>query len=218
MNNVLKMLTLDFSLIRPYSKSLLIVFLAPLIILYSTQDFVSGLVICMSIMAMTSNYAFSVAEKNDLNRLYGLIPVTKKDIVNGRYLFTALAGIFAAILMTVLNTLIMSVAKISFSIEDLIVALSVGLGIYMFFTAIQLPGFFKFGAIKGRFISFIPFLGLFLVSAIVQGLSPESLDKLPDMAVLNSPYSLFAISILLDIVFYAISIGISQKIYDRMEL
>ena len=218
MNNVLKMLTLDFSLIKPYSKSLLIVFLAPLIILYSTKDFVSGLVVCMSIMAMTSNYAFSVAEKNDLNRLYGLIPVAKKDIVNGRYLFTALTGIFAAIFMTILNTLIMSVAKISFSMEDMIVALSVGLGIYMFFTAIQLPGFFKFGAIKGRFISFIPFLGLFLVSAIAQGLSPESLDKLPDIAVLNSPYSLLVISILLDIIFYAISIGISQRIYDRMEL
>ncbi len=218
MNKVLKMLTLDFSLIKPYSKSLLIAFLAPLVVLYTTKDFVSGLVVCMSILAMTSNYTFSVAEKNDLNRLYGLIPVTKKDIVNGRYLFTALTGVFAVICVTILNTLIMTVSKISFSIEDLIVALSVGLGIYMFFTAIQLPGFFKFGAIKGRFISFIPFLGMILVSAIAQGLNPESLDKLPDIAVLNNPYSLLVISVLLDIIFYGISIGISQRIYDRMEL
>ena len=218
MNNVIKMVKLDISLIKPYSKSLLIVFLTPLIVIFSIQDIISGIIFCMSIIAMTSSYTFSIAEKNDLNRLYGLLPITKKDIVTGRYMFSALTGVVAALFGVVMNVAVLTFTKKSFSYEDLVIALSVGLMLYTLFTAIQLPGFFKFGAIKGRFITFIPFLGMFLVGVIAKGVNPESLQNLPDIAVLNNVSAFFAVSILLDIVIYGISMGITQKLYDRMEL
>lgn len=218
MNNVIKMIKLDISLIKPYSKSLLIVFLVPLIVIIGTQDIISGLIFCMSIMAMTSSYTFSIAEKNDLNRLYGLLPVTKKDIVTGRYMFSALTGIVAVLSGLVMNVATLTSTKKSFSYQDMVIAVSVGLTLFTLFTAIQLPGFFKFGAIKGRFITFIPFLGMFLVGVIAKGVNPENLQKLPDIAVLNNVSAFFAVSILLDIVIYGISMGITQKLYDRMEL
>lgn len=218
MNNALKLVKLDLSLIKPYSKSLLIVLLAPLIVIYSMQDIVSGIIFCMSMMAMTSNYTFSIAEKNDLNRLYGLIPVTKKDIVTGRYIFSATAGILTALMGLVLNIIVLILTNHKITLEDTTVAISVGLLMYFFFTAIQLPGFFKFGAIKGRFISFIPFIGLFLVSVIAKGVDPETLSKLPTIAVLNNAYAFFVVSILLDIIFYGISIGVTLKMYEKMEL
>ncbi len=218
MNNALKLVKLDLSLIKPYSKSLLIVLLAPLIVIYSMQDIVSGIIFCMSMMAMTSNYTFSIAEKNDLNRLYGLIPVTKKDIVTGRYIFSATAGILTALMGLVLNIIVLTLTNHKITLEDTTVAISVGLLMYFFFTAIQLPGFFKFGAIKGRFISFIPFIGLFLVSVIAKGVDPETLSKLPTIAVLNNAYAFFVVSILLDIIFYGISMGVTLKMYEKMEL
>lgn len=218
MNNVIKMIKLDISLIKPYSKSLLIVFLVPLIVIIGTQDIISGLIFCMSIMAMTSSYTFSIAEKNDLNRLYGLLPVTKKDIVTGRYMFSALTGVVAVLSGLVMNVATLTFTKKSFSYQDMVIAVSVGLTLFTLFTAIQLPGFFKFGAIKGRFITFIPFLGMFLVGVIAKGVNPENLQKLPDIAVLNNVSAFFAVSILLDIVIYGISMGITQKLYDRMEL
>ncbi len=218
MINVFKMVKLDFSLIKPYMKTMLVVLIAPVIIMYSTQDVVSSLVLCMSIMAMTSNYTFSIAEKNDLNRLYGLIPVSKKDIVMGRYMFTALTGIAAVIVGVIINTIILTTAKKDIPIDEMLIAVSVSFFMYILFTAIELPGLFKLGAIKGRFISFIPFIGMFLVGVVAQRVSPESLEKLPDLAVLNNNYALFACFILLDIIIYGISIGISQRIYDKMEL
>ncbi len=218
MNNVLKMLSLDISLIKPYSKSLLVVFIAPLIIILSTQDIVSGFIFCMSIMAMTSNYTFSIAEKNDLNRLYGLLPVTRKDIVGGRYLFSALAGLIAAIFGSIMNIAFFILTKKPFNMEEVIASVSVGLTMYMLFTAVQLPAYFKFGAIKGKFISFIPFLGIFLVGIIAKGIKPETMEKLSNIAVLNNTTALFAIFLLLDIVLYSISIGVAQRIYNKMEL
>ncbi|WP_027629580.1 ABC-2 transporter permease [Ruminiclostridium cellobioparum] len=218
MNNVIKMIKLDISLIKPYSKSLLIVFLVPLIVIFGTQDIISGVIFCMSIMAMTSSYTFSIAEKNDLNRLYGLLPVTKRDIVTGRYMFSALTGVIAVLFGVVMNVVILTFTKKSFSYQDTVIAVSVGLMLYTLFTAIQLPGFFKFGAIKGRFITFIPFIGMFLVGVIAKGVSPENLQKIPDIAVLNNVSAFFAVSILLDIVIYGISMGFTQKLYDGMEL
>jgi hypothetical protein len=182
------------------------------------QDIVPGIIFCMSMMAMTSNYTFSIAEKNDLNRLYGLIPVTKKDIVAGRYMFSAAGGILAALIGLVLNIIVLTLTNHKFTLEETIVGISVGLLMYFFFTAIQLPGFFKFGAIKGRFISFIPFVGLFFVSVIARGVDPESLSKLPTIAVLNNAYAFFVVSILLDIIFYGISMGVTLKMYEKMEL
>jgi len=217
MNNVLKMLRLDISLIKPYSKSLLVVFIAPLIIICSTQDIVSGVIFCMTIMTMTSNYTFSIAEKNDLNRLYGLLPVSKKDIVAGRYLFSALSGLIAVIFGSVMSIIFFFLTKRPFALEEVIVSVSAGLTLYMLFTAVQLPAFFKFGAIKGRFISFIPFLGIFLVGIMARGVKPETMEKLSGIAVLNNTTALFVSSILLDIVLYGISMGITQRIYDRME-
>lgn len=218
MNNVIKMIKLDISLIKPYSKSLLIVFLVPLIVIFGTQDIISGVIFCMSIMAMTSSYTFSIAEKNDLNRLYGLLPVTKRDIVTGRYMFSALTGVIAVLFGVVMNVVILTFTKKSFSYQDTVIAVSVGLMLYTLFTAIQLPGFFKFGAIKGRFITFIPFIGMFLVGVIAKGVSPENLQRIPDIAVLNNVSAFFAVSILLDIVIYGISMGFTQKLYDGMEL
>lgn len=219
MNNVIKMIKFDISLIKPYCKSLLLIFLVLLIFIISTtQDIISGVIFCMSIMAMTSSYTFSIAEKNDLNRLYGLLPVTKKDIVTGRYMFSALTGIVAVLSGVVMNIAVLIFTKKSFSYEDIVIAVSVGLTLFTLFTAIQLPGFFKFGAIKGRFITFIPFLGMFLVGVLTKGINPENFQKFPDIAVLNNVSAFFAISILLDIVIYGISMGITQKLYDRMEL
>ncbi len=219
MNNVIKMIKFDISLIKPYYKSLLFIFLVLLIFIISTtQDIISGIIFCMSIMAMTSNYTFSIAEKNDLNRLYGLLPVTKKDIVTGRYMFLALTGVVAVLSGVVMNIAVLIFTKKSFSYEDMVIAVSVGLTLFILFTAIQLPGFFKFGAIKGRFITFIPFLGMFLVGVITKGVNPENFQKFPDIAVLNNVSAFFAVSILLDIVIYGISMGIAQKLYAGMEL
>ncbi len=218
MNNVIKMIKLDISLIKPYSKSLLIVFLVPLIVISGTQDIISGIIFCMSIMAMTSSYTFSIAEKNDLNRLYGLLPVTKRDIVTGRYMFSALIGVIAVLYGVIINAVVLTLTKKSFSYQDTVIAVSVGLILYTLFTAIQLPGLFKFGAIKGRFITFIPFLGIFLVGVIAKGVDLENLQKIPDIAVLNNVSAFFAVSILLDIIIYGISMGFTQKLYDGMEL
>lgn len=41
---------------------------------------------------MASGYTFSISEKNGMERLYGILPITKKEFVLGRYLYTIIMG------------------------------------------------------------------------------------------------------------------------------
>lgn len=217
MSNILKLVRMDRALIKPYNKYFLVVLLAPLIVVYSFKEFIPGIVFCMVMVSMTSIYTFTIAEKNDLNRLYGLLPVNKSDIVLGRYLFTAILGLAGAIVSVAVNSIILILFKVSFTLEDILYGLGVGLILYFFFTAVQLPGYFKLGAIKGRFFSFIPLLGLFFMGELVKALNVGDSPGYT-VEVLNNPYGMLVCSVLLCVALYGISIGITQKLYNNMEL
>ncbi len=217
MTSIFKIVKLDFALIKPYLKIILIALVSPLIIMNTTKDMVSGILFLMCFMAMTSGYTFSVAEKNDLSRLYGLLPISRNDIVIGKYLFIFIEGIILNLVGISANTIILTIKKVNFTSSDILIGLSVGYFVYFFFTAIQLPFLFKFGGIKGRFFSFLPFLGIFSISEIAKRLSPDKLTELSSIAILNNPYGLLVSSILISIILYCFSVGISQKIYCRLE-
>ncbi len=217
MSSILKLLRLDKALIKPYNKYFLVIFLAPLIVIYSYKEFIPGIVFSMIMMSMTSAYTFTIAEKNDINRLYGLLPVSKKDIVLGRYIFTAILGFAGAFIAIIMNAIILTLAKIPLKTDDILYGFGAGLILYFFFTGVQLPGYFKLGSIKGRFLSFIPLVGLFFMGELVKALDLTDSYGFT-IEVLNNPYGMLACSILLCIALYGVSIGITQKIYGAMEL
>ncbi len=218
MGNILNLIKLDKAIMKPYYKYFLVIIIAPILVMLSYKNIVYGIIFAMTMAAMTSSYTFSVTEKNDLNRLYGLLPVNKKEIVSGRYIFTTLLGLVLLVISLALMLVIFVFFKIPFTIDEVITGISSGILIYSFFTAIQLPGYFKLGAIKGRAFNFLPFIGIFLIGSIADsiGLSSYTNTSLP--AILNNPFGMLAMAILLAVVLYCISIGITQRIYDKMEL
>lgn len=218
MNNILKLVQLDKALLKPYYKYFLVIIFGPLPMMFAYKDIMQSLVFATIMISMTSNYTFSVVEKNDLGRLYGLLPVSKKEIVFGRYIFTALMGLVAILISAVLNSILLTIMKVQFKIDEVIIGICVGIVLYSLFTTIQLPGFFKYGALKGKFFSFIPLIGLFSMAFIVNSINPTLVSKASPIAILNSPFGMLIIALLSAVVLYSISIGISQRLYDRMEL
>jgi ABC-2 type transport system permease protein len=217
MSSILKLIKLDKALIKPYYKYFLIFFLLPAFMAVSFKNITQSVVYAISLIAMTSSYTFTIAEKNDLNRLYGLLPVSKKDIVAGRYIFVILMGFVAILISLGSNLIALIITNVPFSIHEVIISISVGITLYALFTAIQLPGLFKFGAIKGRLLTLVPFIGIFIVGPTINNINSSSL-KNGSPAILNSTFGILMTSILLAVVLYGISIGICQRIYNKMEL
>ena len=77
---------LDFNLLKYYYKSICFTLLIPLAFILLYRTLAVGISFAMFMMAMSSIYTFSVADKNDMQRLYRILPVSVKALVCGKYL------------------------------------------------------------------------------------------------------------------------------------
>ena len=95
MSNILKATRLDFSLVKPYVKVIGFTMLLPIAFAAIKRSILTGVSFAMCFIAMTTGYTFSVTEKNSMERLYGILPVKKSEMVMGRYLFVIVLGVIA---------------------------------------------------------------------------------------------------------------------------
>ena len=63
MNPAMKCMKLDFMLLKPYVKSVLLVLLVPLMFPFFTGSLLEGLSFGVTVTAMTTAYTFSISEK-----------------------------------------------------------------------------------------------------------------------------------------------------------
>ena len=61
----------------------------------------------MCFIAMTTGYTFSVTEKNSMERLYGILPVKKSEMVMGRYLFVIVLGVIALVVSLITQPIVL---------------------------------------------------------------------------------------------------------------
>ncbi|MEG0230335.1 MAG: ABC-2 transporter permease, partial [Oscillospiraceae bacterium] len=93
MNTIFKTARLDSYLVKPYLKTICYTLLLPIIFSAINRSLLTGISFAMCLIAMTTAYTFSITEKNDMQRLYGLLPVRKNDLVIGRYVFIIFMGL-----------------------------------------------------------------------------------------------------------------------------
>ena len=163
MNNIWKSAKLDFSLVKPYVKTICFTMVLPVVFAAINRSLLTGISFAMCFIAMTTGYTFSITEKNSMERLYGILPIRKSDMVIGRYIFIIIMGLTALIFSLIAHPVILTILGESISIFDYISAAVIGIFLFALYTVFQLPGYYKFGSIKGRVFMYIPVAG-FLIS------------------------------------------------------
>ena len=216
MSNIWKSAKLDFSLVKPYVKTICFTMILPVVFAAVNRSLLTGISFAMCFIAMTTGYTFSVAEKNSMERLYGILPIRKSDMVIGRYLFIIIMGLTALIFSLVAHPVILTILGENVSIYDFISAAVTGIFLFALYTVFQLPGYYKFGSIKGRVFMYIPVAG-FLITLLLITKIPVGESRLL-FAVINSPVLLMLFALVLVIVMYIISILVSVKILKNKEM
>lgn len=169
----------------------------------------------MCFIAMTTGYTFSVTEKNSMERLYGILPVKKSEMVMGRYLFVVVLGVIALVVSLITQPIVLRALGETVEPFDIISAAIGGLFLFALYTVFQIPGYYKFGSIKGRVFMYIPVAG-FLVTLF---LFPQMPADRAFMTILGgSPVFLVASVIVLVIVMYAVSVWFSIRIMKNKEI
>lgn len=211
MNQSIKCMKLDFLLLKPYLKSMLLVFLVPLIFPFLTGTLFDGLSFAVTVMAMTTGYTFSVVEKNNLDRFYGFLPVKRSALVHGRYLLVFLMG-FASLLFTVTaQVAILYLRGAAPTMQTILVSSLLCAGLFCIYAGVQLPGYYRFGSIKGKMLTFIPTIGFLLFYSLVKALGGGS----DGMSFVPSNTILVIGSVVLMAFIIALSAAISTKVVQK---
>lgn len=169
MNKTLSFVRLDFITIKPYLtvKNLLLFFVVALILNINAESSASTISFLMVYAAIFISFPFAVGEKNGIDALYAVLSIKRRTVVLGRYLFALIIDVCAGLMAFVLSFLVMFVMQKGFNTQEVLITMLVTLLICSLIQAIQLPIFFKLGYTKAKFITYLPFLGLFLVFLVL---------------------------------------------------
>ena len=109
MNKTLSFAKLDYMTIKTYLNwKISLLFLAVCVFVgYGTGDATMTIGLCLMYGVIFACYPFSVGEKNGIDTLYATLPITKKNIVTGRYLFVVCLNLITLVLSLVISAVIM---------------------------------------------------------------------------------------------------------------
>ena len=109
MSNILKSTKLDVALVKPYFKTICFTLLLPIVFAAINRSLLTGVSFAMCFIAMTTGYTFSITEKNSMDRLFGILPVRKSELVIGRYVFVLAMGLLSLIISLIAQPLVLKV-------------------------------------------------------------------------------------------------------------
>jgi hypothetical protein len=161
---VANMIRLDYFTMKPNLKAFGVVILFVVVFWLMSSSLTLLLVNCAWYLALISSNVFAVEEQNGLKRLYGMLPLTTRDRILGRYLFVLLTHVVATPTVLVLSLFVPSSAPVT--LDGTLLPLSASLLIYSAIVGAQMPFFFRLGYNKGRFYAMVPFLAVMGIAAV----------------------------------------------------
>ena len=150
-----------------------------------------------------------------MERLYGILPVTKSEMVIGRYLFILALGALALAVSLIAHPIALRAMGETVEARDLIRAAIGGLFLFALYTVFQIPGYYKFGSIKGRSFMYIPAAGFFVTLFFFPKMSADD-SVIHEIGASLIP--LIALAVLIVAVMYAASIWFSVRIMKNKEM
>ena len=190
MSNILKSTKLDIALVKPYFKTICFTLLLPIVFAAINRSLLTGVSFAMCFIAMTTGYTFSITEKNSMDRLFGILPVRKSELV-----FVLAMGLLSLIISLIAQPLVLKVLGETVGVFDIVTAAIAGVFLFALYTVFQIPGYYKYGSIKGRVFMYIPVAG-FLVTLLLLSKMPAIGNSIISV-VESSPILLVFLAVLL---------------------
>jgi hypothetical protein len=168
------------------------------------------------VTSLTVSAPFLTDERDRLDTLYGVLPVSRGAVVAGRAIALVVYFFLAAVLAVLVTVAVALVRGWEVPVEITIVALGAAFAIVGLATIIQLPVLFKMGYSRGRLVAYAPPLVL-AGAAWLAG----TLDALDPVAAAFSgipPIVMLGVGAVLGVLGIVVGAMISVGVYRRREL
>ena len=210
----------DIYNLSSYRTSLLLVIVVVGFIGFSQENFVYLVPIMLTTMlGMMALSTFNYDEIAKSDKYVLSLPISKKEMVKEKYVFSTIAILLGAITAFILCILVSYMTKKPIEITTLLTSTIGGIFGISLVQCIQIPSVYKWGAEKGRIQMFILVICVMSVIGGIGYLLLKSgiLGNLEEVLTILISYGIITL-VVLTILMYAISYYIAYKIYQKKEL
>jgi len=220
MNNIYQVTKLDYYLINSYYGRLLIIYAVGILSAVSTPSSLAIISMGFVISVFFGGLPFSVSEKNNLDKLYGILPLKKFEVVAGRYFYALTFGIINGIILGCLAYFVpLFLNKGMMNQLTLIAFLSVYFLYFCLSVSISYPIYYKFGFTKAYVFTVLPFFAIVIGCALIASKTSvlNNLAQVIQFFILHS-YMILIIGIGLGLLLLITSFFFSYGIFIRSEI
>lgn len=218
MNNILNSIKLDYYILKSSDfRRILVVAVIAVLVGFMSKDPPITLGIIMMISGFFMSTIFAVVEKNNLNKLYGVLPVEKSQTVIGRYIFTFFAGVVIAAVASALAFGVSLVLNVAFGGFIFGAWLCGSFLVFCLLVSLQFPLYFKYDFSKLAAIANLPYILLIIGGSYVIRKYPQFFGQAAAFFVQN-PYMIWVTAIGGALMLFFISALVSIVLYKNREL
>ena len=220
MKNIKALLKLEIQLLAPYWKWFLLFFGISLLIGFSSRAGIAFMISAAIFASTIMAFPHESMEKSNLGILYAVLPTNRKSMIAARFLFKI---IFMAVVLALslgISLLIDAIFDTAppITVSFTFLGLAVGVGIYLLFTGIATPFFYKYGYIKGRIFMWIPIVLINIVLLLPLILGPLNIEFNPINLLFNNALAASLISLGVGVFTLVGSYFLTRKLYLSRDL
>lgn len=220
MNSILKSMRLDHDILKVYYRTFLMAaYGLAILISVLTQKTGFAMVIVMAISAPFVGLIFWLYDKNNLGKLYGILPLSKNEVVIGRYLYALAFGIANCIAVSILAYGISWIFNSKMSPFEFLAIASASFAYFCLYIAVQFPIYFEFTLSKVYIFSNVP-LYLAVVVAAYLFRKDNLLQQLQQVIQYFTahPNMIWVAGLGLGLLLLSLSCPLSFRIHQKSEL
>lgn len=164
MRNILKSVKLDHDIMKSRYPMFMIAYILGIFLAVISKTPIFGALVVMIISAPLTGQYFSVYEKNNLEKLYGVLPLRKSEVVTGRYIYALCIVVINGIIAAIVAYIISFLTNKGMSGTESLTYLSAAFVYVCLMIAVIFPLYFKFPFSKVYVFSNLPFYLIFILT------------------------------------------------------
>jgi surface polysaccharide O-acyltransferase-like enzyme len=214
MTNILKSIKLDHDIMKSRYPMFMIGYVVGIIFAVLSKTPILETSIVMVMAAPLAGQYFSIYEKNNLEKLHGVLPLRKSEIVIGRYLFALCIVVVNGVIATIVSYIISFLTSSGMGGLETLNFLSIAFLYFCLTIAVIFPLYFKFPFSKVYVLSNLPFYLIFIITLAVARKTNALKQTSSSFQYLSSNLTIAAIGLGLGIVLLAISCILSSALTE----
>ncbi|SEO99782.1 ABC-2 transporter permease [Amycolatopsis saalfeldensis] len=154
MTTLARLLVLDLRVIAPYRRQALITTGIVLVMLFDRPEVILPALIILS-ASWTASYPFQVSDKAKLETLYAVLPVTRRSLLLGRYLWSLAIFVCYSVVGMAASLVSAHVQNIAFAGPAVAEVLAISWAAFALNISIQYPLYVRFGYLRAGLLGTI---------------------------------------------------------------